>query len=105
MQANQLHLGIWEEFKERFLECYFPKFERQNLRSKFERLVQGSNSVEKYRQEFNDLSRYAPSLVATEEEKCIRFEAGLKIQIRMGLASVRFAKLRDLVDAAKRLKV
>ena len=72
------------------------------MRNKFERLVQGNNTVEKYRQEFNDLARYAPGLVATEEERCIRFEAGLRIQIRMGLASGKFPNMRELVDAAKR---
>ena len=63
-------------------------------------LVQGSNGVEKYRQEFNNLSRYAPDLVSTEEFACLRFGAGLDIKIRLGLAGREYATLGAMADAA-----
>ena len=102
MQMQQLHLGTWTQFRVRFLERYFPKVKRHILRREFENLVQGDNSVEQYRQEFNSLSRYATDLVSTEEYACLRFEAGLNIDIRLGLAGREYDTLGALADAAMR---
>ena len=100
MKMYQLHLSTWAQFRERFLDRYFPRIKRQNLRREFERLVQGGNSVEQYRQEFNNMSRYATDLVSTEEYACLKFETGLKISIRLGLAGREFETLGALADAA-----
>ena len=90
--------GTWTQFRERFLGRYFPKIKRDSLRREFERLYQGNNMVEKYRQDFNNLSQYALDLVATEELACSKFEAGLNIDIRLGLAGREFTTLGALVD-------
>ena len=36
----------------------------------------------KYKREFTQLSKYAPDMLVTEEEKCHRFEDGLNDYIR-----------------------
>ena len=88
----------------RFLERYFPRTKRFSLRRDFERLYQGSNTVEKYRQEFNNLARYASDLVATDELACWKFENGLNIEIQLGLAGKEYPNLNALVDAAVKYK-
>ena len=55
--------------------------------------------MEQYRQEFNNLSHYATDLVSTEEYAFLKFEAGLKISIRLGLAEREFETLGALADA------
>ena len=39
-------------------------------------------SVTKYQREFTRLSKYAPEMLVTEEEKCCKFEDGLNDYIR-----------------------
>ena len=39
-------------------------------------------SVTKYQREFTRLSKYAPEILVSEEEKCRRFEDGLNNHIR-----------------------
>jgi len=57
--------------------------------SEFMRLTQGSKSMNEYLQEFNKLSRYAPSYVDTEEKKIESFKRGLntKMAKTMGINS------------------
>ncbi|KAA3483460.1 DNA/RNA polymerases superfamily protein [Gossypium australe] len=52
-------------------------------RKAFLRLVQGSKSVSEYEVEFLSLSRYARGIVATEHERCVRFEDGLRDELRL----------------------
>ena len=39
-------------------------------------------SVTEYQREFTRLSKYAPEILVTEEEKCRKFEDGLSDHIR-----------------------
>ena len=39
-------------------------------------------SVTEYQREFTQLSKYAPKILVTEEEKCRKFEDGLSDHIR-----------------------
>ena len=100
METQNLDKKTWSLFKTRFLERYFPRTKRFSLRREFERLYQGSNTVEKYRQEFNNLSRYALDLISTDELACWKFENGLNIDIQLGLAGRDYPNLSALVDAA-----
>ena len=72
----------WAQFKERFYEKYFSTNTRYNKRLEFMRLKQGVMSVEEYEQEFTKLSRFAPKMVATEEDKTECFVQGLKDGLR-----------------------
>jgi len=56
--------------------------------SEFMRLTQGNKSMNEYLQEFNNLSRYAPSHVDTEEKKIESFKRGLntKMAKTMGIS-------------------
>ena len=61
----------------------------------FESLQQGENSVQKYEQQFTNLSRFAPSLVTTEANKVMRFIRGLKPHIKEKGTSVTLATYEE----------
>ncbi|KAA3483487.1 DNA/RNA polymerases superfamily protein [Gossypium australe] len=70
-------------------------------RRAFLNLVQGSRSVAAYEAEFLRLSRYARGIVATEHERCIRFEDGLRDDLRVLIAPQREREFSVLVEKAK----
>ena len=54
----------------------------RNMRREFHNLKQRQMSVTKYQKEFTRLSKYAPEMLVTEEEKCRKFEDSLNDYIR-----------------------
>ncbi|XP_040931856.1 uncharacterized protein [Gossypium hirsutum] len=52
-------------------------------RKEFLNLTQGNRTVAEYEVEFVRLSRYACWIVATEYERCVRFEDGLRDELRV----------------------
>ena len=64
-------------------------------------------SVTEYQREFTRLSKYAPEMLVTEEEKCRKFEDGLNDHIRahvIGLCHDDFSKIMTCVINVKRVK-
>ena len=61
---------------------YYPQDVKRAKEQKFLRLKQGQMSVVEYATKFNELSRFAPNQVATEELKMDHFEKGLKGPIK-----------------------
>ena len=53
-----------------------------NMRREFHNLKQRQMSVTEYHREFKRLSKYAPEILVSEEEKCCRFEGSLNDHIR-----------------------
>ena len=53
-----------------------------NMRQEFHNLKQRQMSVIEYQREFTRLSKYAPEMLVTEEEKCRKFEDSLNDHIR-----------------------
>ena len=53
-----------------------------NIRREFHNLKQRQMSVTNYKREFTQLSKYAPEMLVTEEEKCHKFEDGLNDHIQ-----------------------
>ena len=52
------------------------------MRREFQNLKQRQSSVTEYVREFTQLSKYAPDMLVSEEEKCRKFEDGLSDHIR-----------------------
>ena len=59
----------WERIRELFYGKYFTDAIKANRRAKFADLKQGGMSVAEYIRKFDELSRYAPHMVATNELK------------------------------------
>ncbi|BBN69128.1 cold shock domain protein 1 [Prunus dulcis] len=56
-----------------------------------------------YEHKFNELSRFAPELVATEEDRCRRFEEGLWWDIQAVVTANTYPNMRALAQAAERV--
>jgi hypothetical protein len=90
----------WKNFKDVFLERFFPQTIRQAKAQEFTDLVQGSMTVEEYAAKFIELSRFAPYLVSTEELKARKFERGLQPRIMNQIVGFEIGVLTDLVNKA-----
>ncbi|KAI5348622.1 hypothetical protein L3X38_001509 [Prunus dulcis] len=93
----------WEEFQRIFSEQFYPPSYRHAKKSEFLYLKQGSMSVMEYEHKFNELSRFAPELVATEEDRCRRFEEGLWWDIQAVVTANTYPNMRALAQAAERV--
>ncbi|XP_012453426.1 uncharacterized protein LOC105775461 [Gossypium raimondii] len=70
-------------------------------RKEFLSLTQGSKTVAEYEAEFLRLSCYDRGIVAIEYERCVRFEDGLRDELRVLIAPQRERDFATLVEKAK----
>lgn len=62
------------EFRQFFLEMYFPLTTREDKAKEFNLLVQTKKmSVDQYEAKFSELARYAPEIVTTAEKRARKF--------------------------------
>src|SRR3954462_7271864 len=90
----------WENFKERFRPSFIPGGLVQVMKDKFREFKQGSEAVYEYLEDFNELARYAPEDVDSDEKKRRQFMKGLHEELQPYLASVPYPNFKALVDAA-----
>ena len=57
-------------------------------------------TVAEYEVKFDQLSRYAMHLVATKQDKCTKFEDGLRLEIKKGVSTRDMHIFADLWEAA-----
>ncbi|KAA3483680.1 ATP-dependent zinc metalloprotease FtsH [Gossypium australe] len=91
----------WDYFRAAYQKKYIGASYIDSQRKAFLRLVQGSKSVSEYEAEFLKLSRYARGMVATEHERCVRFEDGLRDELRLLIAPQQEREFAVLVEKAK----
>ncbi|CAL8134623.1 unnamed protein product [Prunus armeniaca] len=60
-------------------------------------------SVLEYDHKFNELSRFALKLVTTEEDKCTRFEEGLRLDIQAVVTVITYPTMKTLAQAVDRV--
>ncbi|KAL9237252.1 hypothetical protein vseg_011826 [Gypsophila vaccaria] len=79
----------WIEFKRALRQEFFPELMRKAKKSEFNSLEQGSMLVQEYYNKFQELARFTPKMVPTEEARASKFEDGLSLSIqeRLGGAS------------------
>ncbi|XP_057791263.1 uncharacterized protein LOC131008397 [Salvia miltiorrhiza] len=87
MTEEQLGELTWAEFKTKLFEKYIPECYRQRKQNEFWNLKQRNMTVSEYDRTFNQLSRYAPHLVDTDEKRTEKFCNGLRHEISIVLAS------------------
>jgi len=68
----------WERLRALMDNQYYPRDVQRTKEREFLGLKQGNWSVAEYTAKFNELSRFAPHQVNTEERKMDYFEQGLK---------------------------
>ena len=76
----------WKKFQELFLRRYFSISVHERKRKEYLHLTQGNRTVMEYDKEFNKLSRFARSLVATEKDRVERFLNSLKLSLQKDLS-------------------
>ncbi|CAL8135565.1 unnamed protein product [Prunus armeniaca] len=90
------------EFQRVYKQFYLHSYWNAK-KSKFLHLKQGSMSVFEYEHKFNELSRFAPELIPTEEEKCRRFEKGLRLDIQAVITATTYPTMKALAQTADRV--
>ena len=91
----------WELFKTAFKGKYVGASYVDARRKEFLNLVQGGKIVAEYEAEFLRLSWYAVGIVATEYERSVRFEDGLRDDLRVLIAPQRERDFTVLVEKAR----
>ena len=94
----------WDNFQREFQDKYMPEIYRDEKQREFLNLKQGNMTVAEYEVKFTQLSRYASSMVATERDKCRRFEEGLKYEIRIKITIGELRNFTNLRAAAIRVE-
>ncbi|KAG8369537.1 hypothetical protein BUALT_Bualt14G0023800 [Buddleja alternifolia] len=95
----------WNDFLREFHDAYVPEVYKDQKEKEFLELQQGNRSVAEYEVQFNQLSRYAPHMIATEK-KCTRFEFGLHFTIRNRITqtdSESYSKLKAAAIRSEKL--
>ncbi|XP_057775451.1 uncharacterized protein LOC130994424 [Salvia miltiorrhiza] len=87
MTEDQWENFTWEDFKNELYEKYILGCCRQKKQNEFWNLKQRVGTVTEYDRAFNQLSRYAPLLVDTDEKRAEKFRNGLRHEISISLAS------------------
>ena len=91
---------IWEFFLDEFKKHYVGRIYLNNMRREFHNLKQRQMSVTEYQREFTRLSKYAPEILVSEEEKCRRFEDGLNDHIRAHVTAFFHEDFSKIVTCA-----
>ncbi|MBM1124187.1 retrotransposon gag domain-containing protein, partial [Klebsiella pneumoniae] len=94
----------WEDFKEVFLDEFFPDTLRERKREEFANLTQQNLTVEQYQRDFTKLSRYAPDMISSEKRKIRKFESGLRPSIYIPVVSSLHQTYKDCVNVALRVE-
>ncbi|MBM1124203.1 retrotransposon gag domain-containing protein, partial [Klebsiella pneumoniae] len=90
----------WEDFKDLFLDEFFPDTLRERKREEFVNLTQQNLTVEQYQRRFMSLSRYAPDMIPSEKRKIRKFETGLCPNIYIPVVSSLHQTYKDCVNIA-----
>jgi hypothetical protein len=93
----------WDIFKGEFLGKYFPEDVRARKEVEFLELKQGNMTVAEYAAKFGVLIKFSPyyNAVDAETSKCIKFENGLRPEIKQFIGYQRIRRFADLVDASR----
>ena len=93
----------WVVFRREFLRKYYPEDVRGKKEIEFLELKQGNMSVTDYAAKFTDLSKFYPHYdgAGAEFSKCIKFENGLRSEIKKAVGYQKIRVLPDLVDCCR----
>ena len=72
----------WDEFKEAFLDRFFPLEWRGKKMVEFMKLRLGGMSLQEYSLKFTQLSMYAPSIVANPRDRMNKFVMGVSSLVK-----------------------
>jgi len=82
---------------------YYPRDVRIMKEREFLNLKQESLSIMEYATKFNELSRFAPHQVDTEERRMEHFEQGLRGDIKSMIAGQTFENFHEMYQQAMKI--
>lgn len=93
----------WAVFRREFLNRYFPEDVRGKKEIEFLELKQGDMSVTEYAAKFVELAKFYPHYTAeiAEFSKCIKFENGLRADIKKAIGYQKIRNFSDLVSSCR----
>ena len=86
----------WERLVELLDAKYYPRDVQRMKEREFLSLKQGRLSVMEYAAQFNELSRFSPHQVSTEERRMDHFEQGLRGDIKSIISGQTFANFQEM---------
>jgi hypothetical protein len=94
----------WAVFKREFLNRYFPEDVRGRKEIEFLELKQGNMSVTEYAAKFVELAQFYPHYTGDNAEfsKCIKFENGLRADIKRAIG---YQQIRDFSALVSRCRI
>ena len=92
----------WAIFRREFLDRYFPEDVRGKKEIEFLELKQGNMSVTEYAAKFVELAKFYPHYTpeTAEFSKCIKFENGLRADIKRAIGYQKIRNLMHLENSA-----
>ncbi|XP_010650244.1 uncharacterized protein LOC100244253 [Vitis vinifera] len=93
-------LIVWSQFREVFYKKYFPDNVRRQKVGEFVHLEQRNLTMAQYEAKFTELSHFTPQLIATEEEKVLKFQDGLKPYLKNKISILKLNVYSEVVDRA-----
>ncbi|GAU36214.1 hypothetical protein TSUD_363690 [Trifolium subterraneum] len=93
----------WEMFKREFFNKYFPTDVKNKKVVEFMKLEQGNMSVAEYAAKFESLCAFSPhyNTPEAENDKCVKFESGLRPDIKHIIGFVEIRNFTTLVAKAR----
>jgi len=90
-------------FRREFLNRYFPEDVRGKKEIEFLELKQGDMSVTEYAAKFVELAKFYPHYTAETAEfsKCIKFENGLRTEIKRAIGYQKIRQFSELVSSCR----
>ena len=90
----------WREFRDLFMDKFFPAIAKHAKAREFLELKQGSMTVLEYVDKFTELARFGDDYMATEMAKVRKFEDGLKLSIQGKIMGLLLQDMDSLVSIA-----
>ncbi|XP_058754443.1 uncharacterized protein LOC131627620 [Vicia villosa] len=93
----------WNVFRREFLRKYYPEDVRGKKEIEFLELTQGNKSVTEYAAKFTELIKFYPHFDGEGDEfsKCIKFQNGLRSEIKKVVGYQKIRLFSDLVDSCR----
>ncbi|XP_058782929.1 uncharacterized protein LOC131657562 [Vicia villosa] len=93
----------WIVFRREFLRKYYPEDVRGKKEIEFLELKQGNMSVTEYAAKFTELAKFYPyyERAGAEFSKCIKFENGLRSEIKKAVGYQKIRIFPNLVDSCR----
>jgi len=93
----------WAVFRREFLDRYFPEDVRGKKEIEFLEFKQGDMSVTEYAAKFVELAKFYPHYTAETAEfsKCIKFENGLRADIKQAIGYQKIRNFSKLVSSCR----